>query len=56
MKKSYDILVNHPINVARMEVGLNPANSIWFWGAGTRPALDSFEEKNNKKEIGRAHV
>ncbi len=45
MKKSYDILVNHPINVARKEAGLNPANSIWFWGAGTKPALTSFEEK-----------
>ncbi|MBQ1194416.1 MAG: cofactor-independent phosphoglycerate mutase [Lachnospiraceae bacterium] len=51
MKKSYDILVNHPINVERMEKGLNPANSIWFWGAGTRPALDSFENKNNKKGV-----
>lgn len=49
MKKSYDILVNHPINLARKEKGLNPANSIWFWGAGTRPALSSFEEKNRKK-------
>lgn len=49
MKKSYDILVNHPINIARKEKGLNPANSIWFWGAGTRPALSSFEEKNNKR-------
>lgn len=45
MEKSYDILVNHPINVARKEAGLNPANSIWFWGAGTKPALTSFEEK-----------
>ena len=35
MKKSYDILSNHPINVERMKKGLNPANSIWFWGAGT---------------------
>lgn len=49
MKKSYDVLVNHPINLARKEKGLNPANSIWFWGAGTRPALSSFEEKNGKK-------
>jgi len=39
MKKSYDVLVNHPVNIARKEKGLNPANSIWFWGAGTRPAL-----------------
>jgi len=45
MKKSYDILVNHPINVERRKKGLNPANSCWFWGAGTRPALSSFEEK-----------
>ncbi len=45
MKKSYDILVNHPINVERKKKGLNPANSCWFWGAGTRPALSSFQEK-----------
>ena len=49
MKKSYDILVNHPINVARKAAGLNPANSAWFWGAGTRPALASFEEKTGKR-------
>ncbi|MFQ9516446.1 MAG: cofactor-independent phosphoglycerate mutase [Eubacterium sp.] len=48
-KKSYDILANHPINVERMKKGLNPANSIWFWGAGTRPCVTSFEEKNHKK-------
>jgi 2,3-bisphosphoglycerate-independent phosphoglycerate mutase len=49
MKKSYDILANHPINLSRMEKGLNPANSIWFWGAGTKPCVTSFEEKNHKK-------
>ncbi len=49
MKKSYDILNEHPINVERAKKGLNKANSIWFWGAGTRPALSSFEEKNHKK-------
>lgn len=49
MKKSYDILVNHPINQKRKEQGLNPANSLWFWGAGTKPSLYSFEEKTGKK-------
>ena len=49
MKQSYDILVNHPINVKRKEMGLNPANSAWFWGAGTRPALQSFAEKTGKR-------
>ncbi len=51
MKKSYDILANHPINVERMKQGLNPANSIWFWGAGTKPCVDSFQEKNHKKGV-----
>ena len=51
MKRSYDILVNHPINQMRKEQGLNPANSIWFWGAGTRPNLDSFEEKTGKRGV-----
>ncbi|MCI5639858.1 MAG: cofactor-independent phosphoglycerate mutase [Lachnospiraceae bacterium] len=49
MKRSYDILNNHPLNVERAKKGLNKANSIWFWGAGTRPALDSFEGKYGKK-------
>ncbi len=49
MKKSYDILVNHPINIERKKQGLNPANCCWFWGAGTKPMLSSFEEKTGKK-------
>lgn len=51
MKKSYDILANHPINIERKKKGLNPANSAWFWGAGTRPALKSFEEKTGKRGV-----
>lgn len=49
MKKSYDILVNHPINIERKKQGLNPANCCWFWGAGTKPMLSSFIEKTGKK-------
>ncbi len=49
MKRSYDILVNHPINIERKKQGLNPANCCWFWGAGTKPMLSSFEEKTGKK-------
>ena len=49
MKDSFDILNNHPINIERKNKGLNKANSIWFWGAGTRPALTSFKEKYKKK-------
>lgn len=49
MERSYEILVNHPINAGRKEKGLNPANCCWFWGAGTKPMLDSFEGKTGKK-------
>lgn len=49
MKKSYDILANHPLNIERKKQGLNPANSVWFWGAGTKPALTSFEGKTGKR-------
>ncbi len=48
-RKSYEILSRHPLNMWRKSKGLRPANSIWFWGAGTRPSLDSFEEKYSKK-------
>ncbi|MDY2698375.1 MAG: cofactor-independent phosphoglycerate mutase [Lachnospiraceae bacterium] len=49
MKRSYEILVNHPINIERKKQGVNPANCCWFWGAGTKPMLSSFEEKNGLK-------
>lgn len=49
MKKSYEILNNHPINVERAKKGLNKANCLWFWGAGTKPCLDSFEEQRKVK-------
>lgn len=49
MKKSYDLLKDHPVNKARIEKGLRPANSIWLWGEGTKPALDSFFGKFGKK-------
>ena len=48
-EKSYEILSNHPINQKRKAIGLNPANSCWFWGAGTKPNLSSFTEKTGKR-------
>ena len=45
MKKSYDILKDHPVNIARKAKGLRPANSIWIWGEGIKPRLPLFEEK-----------
>lgn len=45
MEKSYELLKAHPINQKRIALGKNPANSLWFWGEGTKPSLENFEEK-----------
>ncbi|HIZ84599.1 MAG TPA: cofactor-independent phosphoglycerate mutase [Firmicutes bacterium] len=46
MKKSYDILKDHPVNRKRVAEGKRPANSIWLWGEGRKPGLPDFREKN----------
>ncbi|QIB68363.1 cofactor-independent phosphoglycerate mutase [Aminipila butyrica] len=45
MKKSYDILRDHPVNRERLARGLNPANTAWIWGQGKKPSLSSFYDK-----------
>jgi len=45
MKKSYELLSDHPVNRERMKKGLNPANSIWIWGQGRKPGLSPFYAK-----------
>ena len=49
MVKSFDILNNHPVNLKRAAEGKRKANSLWYWGAGTKPCLRSFEEKTSLK-------
>lgn len=49
MEESFDILNNHPLNVQRAKEGKNKANSLWYWGAGTRPSLPGFTEKTGLK-------
>ena len=44
MKESYELLKNHPVNLKRISEGKRPANSIWLWGEGRKPALSPFEE------------
>lgn len=45
IRRSNELLYSHPVNLARKAAGKNPANSIWFWGQGTRPALENFRER-----------
>lgn len=49
MEESFPILNAHPMNLARAEAGKHKANSLWFWGAGTKPSLRNFEEKTGLK-------
>lgn len=48
IKRSYDLLSDHPVNLARIKEGKHPANALWFWGEGTKPKIGSFYEKYHK--------
>ncbi|MBR6765541.1 MAG: cofactor-independent phosphoglycerate mutase [Clostridia bacterium] len=45
MKKSHEILKNHPVNLKRKANGKRMANTCWFWGVGSKPGLSPFKEK-----------
>lgn len=49
MKKSVELLKDHPINKERIKRGLNPATSLWFWGEGTKPKLQTFKDRYGLK-------
>lgn len=39
--KSQQLLARHPLNIQRVSEGKDPANSIWPWGGGYRPQMES---------------
>ena len=43
--RSQQILKNHPVNLARLKMGKDPANSIWFWSQGYKPDMQYYNEK-----------
>lgn len=49
MKESFPVLNSHPLNEARKAAGKNKANSLWFWGAGTKPKVRNFQAKTGLK-------
>jgi 2,3-bisphosphoglycerate-independent phosphoglycerate mutase len=51
MRKSYELLKGHPINLDRINKGLNPANSIWIWGQGKKPRLPSLQSVYGVKGV-----
>ena len=49
MKRSFTLLNDHPVNLKRVKEGKKPANSIWLWGEGTKPALEDFSKMRGLK-------
>jgi len=49
MHRSSELLAGHPVNRSRIAKGLKPANSIWLWGEGKKPAIPSFFDKYGVK-------
>jgi 2,3-bisphosphoglycerate-independent phosphoglycerate mutase len=45
MRTSAKVLAEHPVNQKRIAEGLPPANSIWIWGEGRRPQLDTLVQR-----------
>ncbi|MFO8090758.1 MAG: cofactor-independent phosphoglycerate mutase [Desulfatiglandaceae bacterium] len=44
IRRSWDILKDHPVNLKRRKQGLKEANSMWLWGQGTAPELPFFKD------------
>jgi 2,3-bisphosphoglycerate-independent phosphoglycerate mutase len=42
---SAKVLSNHPVNIERAKKGRKPANAIWLWGQGRKPAMETVTEK-----------
>ncbi|MEN6351217.1 MAG: cofactor-independent phosphoglycerate mutase [Syntrophomonas sp.] len=49
MQESVSLLAEHPVNIERVKAGQKPANSIWFWGEGHKPALTTFQQRYGLK-------
>ncbi len=45
MNSAQMLLSNHPVNVKRTHDGKAPANSIWLWGHGKAPQMETYQEK-----------
>ncbi len=44
ISSSQELLQNHPVNIARILGGKEPANSVWPWSPGYKPAMKSLKE------------
>ena len=49
--KSKELLKSHPVNLKRIEGGKDPANIIWPWSPGYKPAMPTLKEMYGVKKI-----
>jgi 2,3-bisphosphoglycerate-independent phosphoglycerate mutase len=49
MRRSRDLLREHPVNRARRARGERPATQVWLWGLGRAPQLRPFAEVYGKR-------
>ncbi|HJJ52848.1 MAG TPA: cofactor-independent phosphoglycerate mutase [Methanocorpusculum sp.] len=49
MVRAADVFEKHPVNLARIAAGKNPATTIWPWSAGKKPAMPQFCEMFGKQ-------
>lgn len=49
MHRSWEVLASSPVNQKRIYKGMNPANSVWFWGQGRKSGMPKFKDKYNLK-------
>jgi 2,3-bisphosphoglycerate-independent phosphoglycerate mutase len=45
IRRSWPVLMNHPVNTERKKTGRKEANSIWLWGQGKAPRIQPFMER-----------
>ncbi len=50
--RSQELLANHPINLKRIAEGKDPANSIWLWSPGYKPAMDTLMQSYEQVKSG----
>jgi 2,3-bisphosphoglycerate-independent phosphoglycerate mutase len=49
MREGTSVVLEHPVNQARLAAGKAPANAIWLWGQGKAPALPDFAAQHGRK-------
>ena len=44
IRRSWELLPAHPVNLRRVAAGKDPANSIWPWSAGHKPKMATYQQ------------